>query len=346
MAIRYCLASGATPCMEVLVPSASDLSDSTEVLTDIDVIGLEFTGDGGFRRTIFDCKTTNKMSAISRAFWASGLLRYTMCDEAVIILKNKAVYNHRISALEMSVDLHDEISFEDLGKTRDIEFLKDKHYQSSVDRWNIVYEMYAKNKWAESLYAVGRNMAPVSQQPWKVFRRLVADMRSAKGFIDPDKDGHIVIFIDVLAAVFILWSSLGRDIRRFYEPTMSKETFERTLKYYIWGGKESYLIRQEIRQKSDSTTAQDFPAWDKFAALSGLVISAPQELFGCINICRDLAIRVASGKESVHEKALSNSISLNKRARQFIMAAADYMVAAAGLPKEVAGRVQAELGSL
>jgi len=82
MAIRYCLAQGLAPCLEVVVASASDLSDTSEDLTDLDVLGLDFIADGGFRRLIFDCKTTNKMSAINRAFWASGIMAYTGCDEA------------------------------------------------------------------------------------------------------------------------------------------------------------------------------------------------------------------------------------------------------------------------
>jgi hypothetical protein len=61
------------PFLEVVVRSGADLSDSVEILTDLDVLGIEAIGDGGLRRTIFDCKTTNKMSPINRAFWAAGV---------------------------------------------------------------------------------------------------------------------------------------------------------------------------------------------------------------------------------------------------------------------------------
>src|SRR5215471_19182953 len=94
LAIRYCLAKAAVPFVEVVVPSAADLSDSIEVLTDLDVAGIETIGDGSLHRTIFDCKTANKMSSINRAFWAAGVKEYTHCNEAYIILKSKAVHNH------------------------------------------------------------------------------------------------------------------------------------------------------------------------------------------------------------------------------------------------------------
>lgn len=347
MAIRYCLARGVSPCLEVLVPSASDLSDTVETLTDIDVLGLEFIADGGFRRTIFDCKTTNKMSPINRAFWAAGLATYTGCDDAVVILKNRAVYNHRISALQINVDLHDDLSFEDLGRTFDQEFGKDNSYQSSIDRWNAIYEMYQNNSWSNGLYALGRNLAPVTREPWRVFRRAIADMRSVKGQFDPAKDGHVALFLDVLSAVFMLWSSLGRDIRRLYDPKMTKGEFERALRYYIWGGKESYQIRLEIRQRAEAVGGvQEFPAWDRLVSLASLIITAPQEVFDCVGLCRDLAIRSACGRNAEHDKRLSKSFASNRRARQFIMAGVDYMIAASGVPKDFSTRIQDELSGL
>jgi hypothetical protein len=336
-----------SPCLEVVVASASDLSDTTEVLTDLDVVGLDFIADGGFRRLIFDCKTTNKMSAVNRAFWAAGILAYSGCDEAFVILKNKAVYNHRLSALTIGVDLHDEASFEDLGNARDIGFNADINYQSSVDRWNVVFDIYSKNTWSEALFLTGRNAAPLSVQPWRVFRKMVAELRTARGQFDPAKDGHVAIFLDVMAAIFILWSSIGRDVRRFYDPKMSKAEFEKALLYYIWGGKESYQIRQELRQKTDASGAiQEFPSWDKLVSFAGLVIAGPQELFGCVNICREMSIRMLSGKLTEQEKGLSKMLSANKRARQFIMAASEYMIAASGLPKDLTERIQSEFTGL
>lgn len=346
MAIRYCIARGVAPCLEVLVPSASDLSDTVETLTDIDVLGLEFIVDGGFRRTIFDCKTTNKMSPINRAFWAAGVTSYAGCDDAVVVLKNRAVYNHRISALRISVDLHDELSFEDLGRTFDQEFGKDNSYQSSIDRWNAIYEIYQNNSWSEGLYYLGRNLAPVTHEPWRIFRRTAAEMRGVRGQFDPAKDAHVSLFLDVLSAVFMLWTSLGRDIRRFYDPKMTKPEFERALRYYVWGGKESYQIRQEISQRTGAASSVEFPAWVALTNLTGLVITAPQEVFVCIGVCRDLAIRLACGRNGDHDKRLSASFASNRRARQFVMAVVDYMIAASGIPKDFSTRVQNELSDL
>ena len=233
------------------------------------------------------------MSAVNRAFWAAEILAYCNCDVAFVILKNRAVYNHRLSALNIHVDLHDDASFEDLGNTVDIAFNEDNYYQSSIDRWNTISKFYETNTWTQNIYLTVRNAAPLSQQPWRTFRKLLAELRSVRGQFDPAKDAHVTIFFDIMATMFILWSTIGRDVRRFYDPKMSRAEFEKALRYYIWGGKEFYQIRQELRQKADpAAAAQDFPSWDKLLSFAGLVITAPHELFSCVNICREMSIQI------------------------------------------------------
>lgn len=347
LSIRFCIARGDSPFLEVVVPSASDLSDSSEVLTDIDVLGLTFLVDGGFRRTIFDCKS-GKMSAVNRAFWAAGLMKYTECEDSYVLLKNRAVNNHRLSALSIGVDLHDEASFLSLGETFAVGFNQDLTYLSSIDRWNTIFDVYSRHPWTEPLYLLGRNVTPLSKQPWSAFRKTIAELRQARGHIDPAKDEHLAIFLDVLAAALTLWSSLGRDIRRLYLPGMPKAEFEKLLRYYIWGGRDSYFMRQELAPKDEhgAPKALELPAWDNFVRLAGLVLAAPQELFGCIDISRSLSIKTACGKNDIHEKYLANAVEENKRARQFILGLCDYLILACGLPRDLGQRVQVTIGHI
>ncbi len=343
LAIRFALAREMTPFLEVAVRSSADLSDSVEVLTDIDVLGIEAAGDGGLRRTIFDCKTTNKMSAINRAFWAAGIKDYARCDEAYVILKTAAVHNHRISALSVGVDLHDEKSFRDLGRTTDPAFPADEFYQSSIDRWNSLNDCYANSSWASQLYDLGRNVAPLSQTPWGTFRKILAELRAVRGQFDPTKDSHVAIFFDLLASTFVLWAALGRDIRRFYDPSMDKTAFEKVLRYYLWGGKESYNIRQQLREKGNSETAGiavELPQWPNLVAFASLIVGAPGNIFECATVCRELAIRCATQSNANFDKALSARLKSNSRIRQFSSGLGDYLVAAGNLPKDVSKRSQ------
>lgn len=346
LAIRYCLAQKMIPCIEVVVDSYSDLTDAPEVLTDIDVLGLEYTVDGGLRRVVFDCKTS-RLSAINRAFWAAGVLTYVKCDYAFVLLKSKPIYNHRISALQINVDLHDEQSFESLGKTRDIAFNTDRFYQSDVDRWNAVFEAYEKNKWSEKIYSNVRFACPLSQQPWKTFRKLIAEVRTVRGQFDPNKQGHISIYFDIIASIFMLWSTIGRDLRRMYDPAMTKENFEKALRYYIWGGKESYQVRQGLRQRNEALAGSDeFPAWERLIHFSGLVMAAPHETFACVTIAREMSIRCVSGIIEERDRQLARSLAESKRVRQFVLSASEYMISACSLPRDMHEKLMSEMNSV
>ncbi|MEM8974923.1 MAG: hypothetical protein AAGD43_22920 [Pseudomonadota bacterium] len=345
LAIRYCLARGQIPFVEVVVRGQADLSDTVEVLTDLDVLGVDAVGDGSLRRTLYDCKTSNKLSSINRAFWASGVLSYTGCNDAIVIQRNKAVSNHRISALTVNVDLHDETSFHDLGQTVDPGFPSDTCYQASIDRWNDVAEVYKKCTWASELFEFARNVIPLSNVPWSTFRKCLVEIRSAKGNFDPEKPQDVCIFLDVLASMFVLWATLGRDIRRFYDPSMNKGDFEKVLRYYLWGGKEAYGIRQQLRARSDDSGAEslELPDWEGLVKFAGLIVSAPQYLLECGHITRELSIKMATGSLQDFDAKLAHRIKSNSHSRQYILGLTEYLVSAGGLPKDMVGKVSAHL---
>ena len=282
------------------------------------------------------------MSSVNRAFWAAGLKGYAGCDDAFVILKTKAVHNHRISALSINVDLHTEDSFADLGRTIDPAFPSDSCYQASVDRWNSVYDCYAANGWSESLFILARNSVPLTSSPWSIFRRIIAALREARGHFDPEKVQHVAIFLDILASAFVLWAVLGRDIRRFYEPTMDKAAFEKILRYYLWGGKELYQIRQQMRERTGAGNdgAVELPAWDALVSFTGLIVAAPQGLLECAHICREMSIRAATGPNEAHDRTIADRLKSSSRLRQFSAALGDYLVSGGNLPKDMGRKVK------
>ncbi len=354
LAIRYCLAQGMVPCLEVVVPSISELSDNPEVITDIDALGLEFVADGELRRIAFDCKSSTKLSAIGRTFWASGLMQYTGCDGAFVILGKPAVYNHRISALSINVDLHDQKSFEDLGRSKMLDFDKPHHYQSRIENWEKVLDAYAKYAWSKSAFELARNTTPISRTPEKTFRKLVVELKKARGHFDPRKDEHMAIFFDLMAAMFILWTSMGRDFRRIYSPDMKRQQFEHALRLYVWGGKEAFEIRQALRERAVQLNSgaempaeiQEFPAWDQLQHFVGLVVGAPQAVFECVNLCRDLSIRCVVTKGVDEEKNLASGVRGSNRATQFILAMGVYLASACQFPSDTKERVKEILAEL
>ena len=345
LAIRYCLATGMVPFLEVITSSVSDLSDTVEVLTDLDVVGVKAVDGGAQRYVFFDCKTSAKMSAINRAFWAAGVKTYAGYDQAYVILKSRPVTNHRLSALAINVDLHDETSFRELGRTSDEAFPANSHYQSSIERWEALYSAYEKNVWTRSTFELARNQVPLSPAPWTTFRRIIAELRDTRGQYDPGKPEHLAIFLDILASMMVLWASLGRDIRRFYEPSMDRQSFEKVLRYYIWGGKDAYHIRQQLRQraKANANEVADLPAWSTLVDYAGLTVSAPRHVLACAHIFKEFALRSVTDDVPGFDEDLSQRFADDNRLRQFTLGMNGYLVEAGGVPKDLGKAVEALL---
>jgi len=205
-----------------------------------------------------------------------------------------------------------------------------------------VFDVYRKNGWSEPLFDLARNVVPLTQTPWSTFRKILAELRTIRGNVDPAKDEHLAIFVDLLSSTFVLWAVMGRDIRRFYEPSMDASEFQTVFRYYVWGGKESYNIRQQMRDRAtaENGITVELPAWDTLVAFAGLIVSAPQSILECAHICREISIRTATGVNAPFDTRLSNRLKSNTRIRQFSAALGNYLVVAGGLPKDLATRVQ------
>jgi hypothetical protein len=145
-----------------------------------------------------------------------------------------------------------------------------------------------------------------------------------------------------------LWTALGRDIRRFYDPSMDKAAFEKVLRYYLWGGKETYQIRQQLHDKvsQESPSPVELPKWNEIVSFASLVVGAPQNIFECALVCRELAIRCATKTDVQFDKMLTGRFKSNSRIRQFGLSLSDTLVAAGGLPSDMSRRVQEIFSSI
>ena len=336
LAVRYCLAVGSIPFVEVITKSTSTLTQHVEVLTDLDVVGLETNADGSQTRTFFDCKSGSRMSAINRALWAAGVLAYTDYDRAHVILKKTPVLNHRLSALSIGVDLHDETSFRALGSVFDPAFPSDRYYQSSLTRWDALSDAYAKYGWSTRLRDIVGSDVPLTHDPARTFRRILSALKEVRGELDPGKSEHVGLFFDVLASVMVLWARIGGDIGRFYMPGMPKAEFESVLRFYMWGGRDAHKLMQQLRGVKDQKDANSFelPAWPALVKFAGLTVGAPTGSLAGAHAFREMALRAVSESAPDKDEELALRFRTNKRLLQFTLSTADYIVAACGLPMD------------
>ena len=334
LALRYCLARSMVPFLEVVLPSVSNLSDTEEVLTDLDVVGIHADDGGSQRAVLFDCKSTRRMSAVNRAFWASGVKTYVGCEQAYVLQGGKPLTNHRLSALVLDVDLHDEDSFVELGRRVDEAFPSDTCYQASISRWEAVYLSFKQANWTKGIFELAHHKVPLTKVPWVTFRHMIVELRRTRGEYDPERATHVALFLDVLASAMVLWGVLARDISRFFEARMDQGAFEQVLRYYIWGGKEAFNVRIQLAKLADKD-ATDLPAWGRLVDFAAMTVSAPRCLLSAAHAYRELAFRTAGGRIASFDDLLRERFADDNRLRQFMLGMNGYMVEAAGLPTDL-----------
>ena len=351
-AIRYCVALGFVPHMEVVVRYSGDTSDSPCDLTDIDVYGLKPGAAAQSLRVIFDCKTLNKMSPINRAFWAKGLMALTRCDEAFVILSKPAIEGHRLAGNSFGVRLFSEPLFDAFAAAASADFLLPNSYLEDLARWSALAEIGKKYSALADLLVFLTSTAPLQTTGTTGLRTLMSKVRHCSGELDPNKNVHRTVFKLALTQFTIFVNEMVRDFHNIFDPQVDRVQFERTLRYYVWGGKENYELRQRLNTalKAAKGVADaepfEFPSWDKFVDYFRNCLDAPLALSAVCLPLKDMAFRELSPVSIDIDKRLSNRLKVNNRVRQFTLAAAAYLCDAGKLPQEFRESCASELSSL
>lgn len=349
-AIRFCIATGLVPFYEVNVSNVRELADTPELLTDIDVLGIGFDRSG-VSRTIFDCKTNSKTSPINRAFWAAGLMAYIRASEAYVILKKAASEGHKLSARSLQVRLFDEPLFESHATALTLGYHETDQYAVDIGGWHKLHEVLRMNPQIAKLGDHLRHFVPVETDFAKTLRGIVAHVKQVRGELDPARQDHMAIFT---YSVFALSLSIGPIIRDFFDvfdPKQSKETFERFLRAYVWGGRESYQLRRKLRelmaaQNEHIAPETELSAWDEFVEMARAFLDAPDELHNCCNPMIGMALRYVGTPKEAADLILGRNFLKTNRIRQFCFRLSTYLVAASGLPKEFDVRLRADINSV
>lgn len=339
-AIRFCLITGHLPFLEVNVENKKELSDTTTIITDIDALGICMDPSGGKRRVMFDCKTLGKTSPINRAFWASGIMQYTYCNEAFVILRKRASEAHRFSAKHINVHLFDEKQFTNYSESYSLDFGRDYSYATNIDNWIAHEKIYAKGSKFEKFGQFLNSETPLETDVARGLKRLLAGLKKGKGEFNPNKAAHLAIFSHTVMTFSFLMAQIVHDLKTIIDFDATKEEFEKVLRYYIWGGREAFTKNQQMMRlfsQSNSLFSKDEPAldaWDAFIELSRKLLDSPSDVFKSCFAMREMSIRNVAKKDGTKDLYLAETIRKSKRTRQFLMGQAKYLVKAVRLPAE------------
>lgn len=344
-AIRFCVLTGSIPFLEVNVENRRELSDTTTVITDIDVLGVSIDASGTVRRVIFDCKTLGKTSPINRAFWAAGLMTYVSCNEAFVILKKKASEAHRLSAKDINVHLYNEKQFLNYSESYSLDFNLDYCYSTNIDNWVAHASVYDKNSGFEKFGQFLNSEIPLESDSARGVKRLLAALQKGKGEFNPDKDAHTAIFHHVVMAFSYLMAKAVHELKAIVDFDATHEEFEKLLKYYIWGGREAFFKKQKLSQlfasinTSMSSIEPELKEWDMFVELVRKLLDSPVDVFKCCFPMREISFRSIAIKDEAKDLFIAKSITSNNRIRQFATSQAKYLIKAAQLPNEFASNL-------
>lgn len=339
-AIRFCVLTGSLPFLEVNVENKRELSDTSTVITDIDVLGVNIDATGSIRRTIFDCKTLGKTSPINRAFWASGLMKYVSCNEAFVILRKKASEAHRFSAKEINVHLFSEKQFSNYSESYSLDYNIDYCYSTNIDNWIKHFDLYGKDSGFVKFGIFLNSEIALESDPARGIKRLLSALQKGKGEFNPLKVKHVAIFYHVVMVFSFLMAKAVHELKAVIDYDAKKESFEKILRYYIWGGREAYKQKQKMSQlfASGNPAVKGFDPelreWDLFVELVRKLLDSPADVYNCCLPLREISLRNIVETDDIKDEYLANLISSNSRVRQFITSQAHYLIKAAQLPAD------------
>ncbi|MBL4279588.1 hypothetical protein H8F10_16980 [Vibrio fluvialis] len=343
MAIRFCLVNDLIPFLEVNVQNFRELSETSTVITDIDALGIKVDSSGQPRKVIFDCKTLKNQSPINRAFWASGLMRFTGCNEAFIILKKKASEAHRLSAKQIGVHLFDDNQFNNYANSCSIDFNIDYCYSTNINNWIKLEESAKGNAPLEQFLHFLCNNIPLERDCVRGVRKFTAALKKVKGEFDPQKPKHQAIFFYALSIFAYLMAQVVHDLRNVIDFDSDINTFEKILKFYMWGGRDSFALRNQLQNvyRADTQTVTSgieselkMSNWGGFIELSRNLLDSPANIQKCINPVREFAFQAIVESSPPKDVYTQNMIASSNRIRQFTSIMASYLIGAVELPKD------------
>ncbi|MBW0449428.1 hypothetical protein EN871_11650 [bacterium M00.F.Ca.ET.228.01.1.1] len=339
-AIRYCVAMGTVPYLEVLVRYNAEVSDVTSDITDIDVLGIKPSGANRTQRIVFDCKTLAKVSGISRAFWAAGLKQFVKADDTFVILAKAAPEGHRLAVGTLGVRLFSEPLFDRFAAAASKDYFADSSYLERMDAWEQVFSARKDYPRLEELINYLTADAPLEENPVAGFRSLLAKFKRAEGEIDSSKAVHRAIFGMMLSQALIFLSEMACALHDIFDAGADAARFEKLLRYYVWGGKENYELRQRLNialkaaKGINEPASFDLPNWDQFKELMRAYLDAPFALGAACLPMKEISFREISPVGAKQDFELSRRLKANNRIHQFSLVLLNYFSGLTRLTKE------------
>jgi hypothetical protein len=344
-ALLFCISQGIVPYLEVPIAEKAQLGSSLLLTTDIDVLGLSFDWTGRTRRTLFDCKMS-KESPINRALWAAGLISHLELDEGYVIVRRAAAPTHQLTAERRSIYLFDKESFIGFAKFYEPNSDANNSYLSDLIRHDEIAAFFNAKSPLHRLYGEVAHASPLQIEPGLGIRRIISRLAEIRGELDPKKRAHVYILCEITAAMSIfLFDFLSRTVR-LIGAKFSEQEYNALARNLIWGGRDNYEEKKQIRQLAFPNEELEFPAWNEFVRMTSTLLVAVSQMSAVPLIMRNFGTRMAGEIKPEGEIYLKRLFSQAPRARQIIFAILRYIKASTGIPSDFVIRLESEVNHI
>ena len=351
-AIRYCVATGMVPFLEVLVRHAAEVSDTVADITDVDVLGITPAGTDKPKIVLFDCKTLAKQSGINRAFWAEGLKQFVGASEAFVILNKAAPEGHRLAANKLGVRLFSEPLFDSFASSASKDYFPDSSYLETMEAWEQIFSAGKAYPGLDGLVSYLTADAPLESNAIAGFRSLLAHLKRSEGEVDPSKPLHRCIYGMAISQALVFLSDIASTFHSVFDASASQADFEKMLRYYVWGGKESYELRSRLNlalktaKGVNEPPSFDLPNWDQFKELMRAILDAPFSIGSACLPIKEMAFREICDRRTKPELELARRIKANNRVLQYSLIVIGYLSGLSRLTRDCYDHYRKTLGEL
>ncbi len=212
----------------------------SEELTDLDCVAFSTGADFSIRMLVADCKSGQKVSPASRAFWLAGARDYVGADRAYLVLQRQVPDAVRELAANLSLDL--------LGES-DRTILENVHGQHApnVDMFEIEGAMRVQGLLSQLDKRLERLNRFREHDYWHLpaerrLQRLIVELRTAAPSLKPDQLSHRVLVLDLM---FLFAVALLNACRHVSAVSLS-DPREALLQYLLGGPALTRERRQQL----------------------------------------------------------------------------------------------------
>jgi hypothetical protein len=336
MLYKHFRAQGWMAQVEVPVVTSGGVNPKAPPVTDIDVLGIRPSEGLEWQFVIGDCKTKRRESPVNRVLWVAGLQHAVGATSAVVLLKRESgariEQDHKLFAERLDTLLIEEAEFANYDRAV-------VYPRGSREYWDELSGLdLIREKFGRDFPALAPFCRWITSEAWgeldhpKLLRQVLGRARDVRGEIDPRRDDHLALALEIASAFAVPFASLvGMIFRRHLQPEVRADLDE-AVRVIIWGGREQYeffdAMRREIaaargRAPSDPLA---LPSWDGFLEILRAYLEAPHLAFRTPQLLRRLSAGVASGRSSdaLHSQKDKMLLLLAQRLALYVMRAAEF----------------------